>query len=162
MYLSLHLKLMISFLPKPLVTILCILFCNKWIDFTVLCCAACQSVQSDSCQSLTRKVLWDSLVRKELVSLCVVTLASRSSGTLHFFSLFPCEVMRVVPRMCKLQKRGESLLNTQRIVNFICFCCVSTTTLKKLNKNMAKVLRKAFSASLSEEVWKLYSHKPLK
>lgn len=56
----------------------------------------------------------------------MVTLASRSSGTLHFFSFFPCEVMRVVPRMCKLQKRGgEILLMTQSIFSQICFCCVS-------------------------------------
>lgn len=48
-------EIMFFFLPKPFVTILCILFYNKWIDFTVMCCAACQSVQSDSCQSLTRK-----------------------------------------------------------------------------------------------------------
>lgn len=68
------------------VTISCILFYNKWIDFTALCCAACQSVQTISCQSLTRKVLWDSLMRNRIgISLCVVTLASHRSGIILFF-----------------------------------------------------------------------------
>lgn len=49
--------LMCFFFPEHfLVTVLCILFYNKWIDFTVLCFAASKSVQSDSCQSLTCKV----------------------------------------------------------------------------------------------------------
>lgn len=78
----------------------------------------------------------------------MVTLASRSSGTLHFFSFFPCEVMRVVPRMCKLQKRGESLLNTKYFQLYLLLLCFHNKS-----KSMAKVLRKAFSARFSEEVW---------
>lgn len=86
------------------VTVLCVLFYNKRIDSAVLCCAACQSVQPDSCQLLIHRVFGDSLVRKELCT-CVwwVTLASCSSSTLHFFSLFLYEGMRVVPRMCQLK-----------------------------------------------------------
>lgn len=40
--------------------------------------------------------------------LCVVTLASRCSGTLHFLSYFPCEV-KIVPKNVLRQNNQKKI-----------------------------------------------------